>query len=319
MKVVRPGTRVWVTGSAGVIGRELLTLLSARGADVLSIDRVALDAPRPGVRHLTLDLGAGDLDEVRAFAPEVVLHLAAAFERSRETPEFWGHGWNDNVLASHRVIEATAALPSVSTFVFASSYLLYDPSLYLFATPRSAPVLLQEEMPLAPRNLCGAAKWYAERELDFVREHLSPNLRTVLPRIYRVYGRGSRDVVSRWVRAALRGEPIEVWNGASRFDYVYAGDVAAGILCLADTEAAQGSVNLATGRAHSVDEMLATIASRLPVPADTVKRVRVDEPFEASAADVGRLRALTGWSPQTTLEQGIDELIAYERAQGAPR
>jgi nucleoside-diphosphate-sugar epimerase len=37
--------------------------------------------------------------------------------------------------------------------------------------------------------------------------------------------------------------------------------------------------------------------------------------FEASVADTTRLKALTGWTPPTTIEEGVDRLIEYERAR----
>ena len=49
--------RVLVTGGAGVIARELLDLLAAGGATVLSVDRLPLDlrclgwSPQPTLEH----------------------------------------------------------------------------------------------------------------------------------------------------------------------------------------------------------------------------------------------------------------------------
>ena len=46
-----------------------------------------------------------NLSELIDFNPEVIIHLAAAFERSEETPEFWGVNWHDNMLVSHNVVD----------------------------------------------------------------------------------------------------------------------------------------------------------------------------------------------------------------------
>jgi len=40
------------------------------------------------------------------------------------------------------------------------------------------------------------------------------------------YGCNSRDVISRWVRALLAGEPISVFRPEGIFDYIYAADSA---------------------------------------------------------------------------------------------
>lgn len=307
--------RVAVTGSAGVIGRELLRRLTAAGAEVLSWDREPLpaDALGPGITHQQSDLSTADLTALREFAPRAVFHLAAAFERSVETPDFWEANWRDNTLASHRVVDALRLMPQTEVCVFASSYLIYSPALYLFPQPPAACRYLREDDAITTRNLCGAAKLYTERELDFVHELVRPDLRIVHARIYRVYGRGSRDIVSRWVRAALRGEELSVYNAENRFDYIFAGDVAEGLLRLAQQPAARGIVNLGSGQPRRVGEVLDAICGCIPAARARVIETGSAAPFEASAADVTRLEAWLRWRPPTALETGVKLLVDYER------
>jgi nucleoside-diphosphate-sugar epimerase len=308
------GHRVLVTGGAGVIARELLDLLAHRGASVLSVDRLPLDRPAPdGTDHLVADLADADLRPLADFAPRTILHLAATFERSVESAEFWEQNWSDNVVVTHRLAELAARTGGVESFVFASSYLIYRTTQYTFAEPAADGVALDEDRAILPRNLCGAAKLYGEAELAFARDVMGGGFRGVAARIFRVYGRGSRDVVSRWVRAALEGEPVEVYHRENRFDYVYSGDVAEGLLRMATDPRAEGVLNLATGRARPVSDVLAAIegaTGRTLLARD----VAVDEPYEASRADVTRLRDRLGWSPGTTLEAGVARLVAHERA-----
>jgi carbamoyl-phosphate synthase large subunit len=305
--------KVLVTGGSGVIATELLAQLSAAGADVLSVDRLPLaDAAPPGVRHLVGDLGDMDLEPLATFGARHLLHLAATFERSVESPEFWQQNWNDNVVATHRLVELAERTGGVESFVFASSYLVYDPSQYLTDDPAGLATLLSEESRLSPRNLCGAAKLYGEAEITFARDVAAAPFRAVFARIFRVYGRGSRDVVSRWVRAALAGEAIEVYHPENRFDYVFSGDVAEGLLRMATTPAAEGPINLARGEPREVREVIAAIERITGTPLSAHDRA-VDEPWEASGADLTRLRAMVGWSPATSLEAGIERLVAFER------
>src|SRR5438105_6191200 len=96
------GKRVLVTGGAGVIGRELLSLLQARSAEVLSVDRLPLPKNElRGVRHVINNLDADPLDELGDFRPEMVFHLAAAVERWKESPEFAVASWRDTIVVSH--------------------------------------------------------------------------------------------------------------------------------------------------------------------------------------------------------------------------
>lgn len=307
--------RILVTGGAGVIGRELLRMLIMRGATILSVDRRALpDGDWQRVSHIEKDLADGSLDEVREFQPQIVFHLAAAFERSSESPEFWSVNWRDNVLLSHRVVQLAAELSSTETFVFASSYLAYWPTPYLSETLRPDAVCLKEEDPIGPRNLCGAAKYYTERELSFVKAVLDRSFRTIHARIFRVFGCGSQDVISRWTRAALRGKGIEVYNKDNRFDFIFARDVAEGLARLSETPNAEGPVNLGSGVARSIRELIAALTSSCPLPLK-ISDAGVREPFEASCADMVRFKQLTGWAPAIDLRNGIRMVAEFEEGR----
>ena len=237
------------------------------------------------------------MTELQEFRPQVVFHLAAGFERSKESPEFWSANWHDNVLLSHRIVHLLKDSQEVGVFVFASSYLVYAPSLYLSPRVRERVVPLHEDSPISPRNLCGAAKYYTERELACVKELFDLPLRTVLARIFRVYGRGSRDVISRWVRAGIQGETIDLYNKESQFDFVFAGDVAEGLLRLAETPEAAGAVNLGSGSSRSIEELVGIIGGQISGTALKIRDAGQVEELEGSCADVTKLRALTGWVP----------------------
>ena len=308
------GRRVVVTGGAGVIAGELLRQLSDLGATVLSVDRLPIDEPPPGVEHHQADLAFADLEPIVRFRPQHLLHLAATFERSVESPEFWEQSWSDNVIATHRLAELAPTIEGLESFVFASSYLIYDPRQYMTPGEPTAPVVLREDARQDTRNLCGAAKLYGEAELRFASEVRHAPFRTVNARIFRVYGRGSRDVVSRWVRSALAGEPVDVYHPENRFDYVFSGDVAEGLLRMAATPGVSGTFNLATGRSRPVADVIRAIERATGTTLDA-RQVAVDEPFEASCADLSALQAALDWAPDTTLEQGVERLVGFEQAR----
>lgn len=305
--------RVLVTGGSGVIGRELLQVLVKRGAEVLSLDRALPTWPLGvGVEHRTVDLAQDDLGFLRVFRPHAVIHLAAMFERTEESPEFWEPNWRDNVLGSHRLLEAIARFPALEVFVFASSYLVYDSHQYQFKRPPKVAIPLREDDSLRPRNLCGAAKLYTERELEFLGDRSA--FRSVSARIFRVYGRGSRDVISRFIRLAQAGKRLAVYHPENRFDYVHARDVAEGLVRMAESERARGPINLATGRGGRVRQVL-EVLERL-APRLIARTTQTREPYEASRADVNRLRRLVGWVPLTSLEEGIRDVWTFEEARG---
>jgi len=118
------GRRVLVTGAAGVIGRVLVRDLISQGARVLCVDIASGDALGVfGVEYIQANLARGVPPDVCAFDPEVVFHLAAAFERTEEAPGYWMTSFDNNVLLSHLLLRALAPSPSLKVFIFASSYL----------------------------------------------------------------------------------------------------------------------------------------------------------------------------------------------------
>ncbi|HEY9218024.1 MAG TPA: NAD-dependent epimerase/dehydratase family protein, partial [Phenylobacterium sp.] len=244
------GQRVFVTGGAGVIGDTLVRALHAEGANVLVGDLKPRPSDWPGdIAYRQGDLNDLQAWELAAFAPTVIFHLAATFERSVETFEFWDENFRHNLRLSHHLGGLMRGCAGLRRVVFASSYLVYDPDTYIFDHPADAPVILSEEHRIQPRNLCGGAKLIHELELSFLQHFDQTQFTAAAARIFRSYGRGSRDVISRWVRAALKGEPIDVFNPEGLFDYVYADDVAEGLLRLGLSDHV-GALNLTRGRAR---------------------------------------------------------------------
>jgi len=301
------GSRVLVTGASGVIGTSLVWLLIDAGANVVTVDLKPSVYGPDRVRHFCLDLSKDDLTELLDNEPSVVFHLAATFNRTIEAPGFWRESFEHNVLLSHRLLKAVEEARFIKAFVFASSYLIYDPSLHLNTTYEYR---LREDDPINPRNIVGVGKYLTERELEFIAT-AKKDFQAISARIYRVYGRGSRDVISRWVRSALANDPLFVYGEEGRFDYIFADDVAEGLLRLATNPDARGVVNLGFGKTRSIGEVVAILKEIFPELA--VKRQPQAGPREWSCASMDRFRNLTQWEPVYALEKGIREIVAYEK------
>ncbi len=147
--------------------------------------------------------------------------------------------------------------------IFASSYLIYDPKLYLSPLSPKQPVILKEGSPIYPRNLCGGAKLFHELELQFLDDFLGNRVSCNAIRIFRVYGYHSRDIISRWIRSALRSEPITLYNAEGIFDYIFADDVAEGLLKIAKTHY-RGVINLGTGKARAIEDVVTLFKAVFP-------------------------------------------------------
>jgi nucleoside-diphosphate-sugar epimerase len=309
MKTFFKNKNILITGGSGIIGTELILKLVGLGANVRCVDFADLpeELAAAPIEFYKLDLSNPDAQFLFRYSPDYVFHLAADFERSTESYEFWDSNFKNNVLASRYTLEQIVKCESLKKIIFASSYLIYDKNLY--SSPTTQVTYLNEDSPINPRNLCGVAKLQTEVDLRFLAEF--KNFKVASARIFRVYGRGSRDVVSRWVRSALKGEAIEVFSSQNVFDYVYAGDVATGLLQLCQASTPDQVYNLGSGHPTKISEIISWLQANFP---DLTINETTDEIFpEGSCADMSRFHGTTGWSAPTTILHGLQLLVDYEQ------
>lgn len=301
--------KVLVTGGAGVIGKELIGMLLRQGAIVRCVDFQEKPSELRDIEYFQMDLSKSDNQFLFRFEPEYVFHLAADFERTEERKEFWESNFRNNILVSHYLIDQIIKSPSLKKVIFASSYLIYDKTQYNNIEEQN---ILTENSTISPRNMVGVAKLQTETDLEFLSTHNEYPFDCVSARIFRVYGKGSRDVISRWVRDILQKKEILLFNENNRFDYIFARDVATGILKLGENNNAKGIYNLGTGVSYKVKDVVAILHKNLGDFNISTVESRKDL-FESSCADITRLKNELSWSAEYSLEAGIKEIISYEK------
>ena len=307
--------RIFISGASGVIGTEMLAKLGLYPeVQVFAADKKSEPQDlAPNIEYWQGDLNEITMREISQFNPTIFIHLAATFERSRESLNFWAENFENNIRLSHYLMGLMTQLPNLKRVVFASSYLIYDEELYQFKAPQTKPHTLSEEAAIHPRNMVGMAKLSHEKELEFLNQFYSERFTTLSVRIFRGFGRGSRDVVSRWVRTLLAGEEISVYNPEGIFDYIYAKDSAEGLLRMALKSSLAGVVNLGTGQSRRVIDIVDEL--RKYFPEMKLQLLKSSPPFEASEADITKLTSELRWAPEYNLEKAISEIIDYERTR----
>jgi carbamoyl-phosphate synthase large subunit len=120
--------KVFISGGNGVIGNCLVRMLHEQGAILFVGDL----KPRPADWPADIYYREGDLnyissDELLNFGPEYYFHLAATFERSVETYEFWQENFHHNIRLSNHLMTCLKDCPNLLKVIFASSYLIYNP------------------------------------------------------------------------------------------------------------------------------------------------------------------------------------------------
>jgi UDP-glucose 4-epimerase len=143
---------------------------------------------------------------------------------------------------------------------------------------------------------------------------------TVGPRQTGAYGM----VIPRFVGQALRGEPLTVYGtGTQRRCFCHVHDTVAALVSLLDHPDAVGSVfnvgapNETTMEelARCVIEMTGSDSSLVHVPYDVAYESGFED-MERRVPDISRIGNLTGWRPTRSLDDILDDVIAYARSEG---
>ena len=305
-------SRVLVTGAAGFIGSHLVDRLLAGGQEVVGVDaftgyysrrrkerNLASAASEEGFRLVEGDLLLLDLE---ALLGEVdgVLHLAGEPGVRRS----WGANFpryvERNVLTTGRLLEAAGRI-GVAKFVYASSSSVYGPD-------SGRPVA--EDHPRRPASPYGLSKLAAEELIGLhARERGVPA--TIL-RYFTVYGPRQRPemALSRFIFAALRGRPVEVFgDGRQRRDMTYVSDaVEATVAALG---APEGVYNVGGGAHATVDEMLDAVRRVTGAPVEARYGPEAEGDVRSTWADSRRAARALGYGPRVGLEQGLAAQVEW--------
>jgi len=298
--------KVLVTGGGGFIGSNLVRALLERGDDVRVLDNFST-GNRANLADIVteLEIVEGELrsyERVHAATRgvEVVFHQGAlpSVPRSVQDPLTTAAVNTEgtlNVLLAARDVSARRV-------VFASSSSVYGNSDEL---PR---VETQNPDPISPY---GVSKLAAERYcVSFSRVY---PLETVALRYFNVFGPNQDPssqyaaVVPRFITTIADGRSVPVYgDGLQQRDFTFVANVVEANLLAADADGVSGTiVNVATGRATSVQELAEAIGSIL---GRAVEREMLGErtgDIRDSYADVTRARELLGWEARIGLEDGL--------------
>ena len=175
-----------------------------------------------------------------------------------------------------------------------------------------------ESTPTRPATAYGRAKVRLERIL-------AEN--TPLPTVVRIsnaYGPGQRPapgqgVIAHWLRAAAAGSPVTVYGslGTAR-DYVAVRDVVAALERVHEHTGPLPVVNVGSGRATTLAEVLDVIRD-VTGQEDLTVRQEPARAFDVPATwlDVTLAREVLGWTPGTSLRDGVAAAWAWLTAAAA--
>ncbi|MFW6331288.1 MAG: NAD-dependent epimerase/dehydratase family protein [Gemmatimonadota bacterium] len=187
------------------------------------------------------------------------------------------------------------------------------------------PAPTPEDEPLDPTSIYALTKKDQETMSLLVGE--AYGIPTTALRFFNIYGPRQAlsnpytGVVAIFSSRLLNGEPPLIYeDGAQRRDFVSVHDIVRALVLTAESPAAVGEVlNVASGQPVTIVGVARQLAALLGVDAEpeVTGRYRVGD-IRHCTADIGRARRLLGYEPEVTLEEGLQELLAWLRAQRPP-
>lgn len=326
------GLSILVTGGAGFIGRNLARNLVAEGAivtalDVADDDNAALWIPNlldSGVRFVRGSIEDSDLVGDLLAENRLVFHLATpaiGLESLQSGPSAHAIGLEQN-------LKFARWLTADHTVVFSSTSDVYGLHSKHYA-----------DKPMSEDDLCiyenpSVTRWaYAHMKALSEGVIAATPARSAAVRIFNCYGADldyprPRRILSRFVAAALNGEPLVVnGTGAQRRAYCHVSDMIAGLkLCASFASLQRGgdhlTVNLGNPQADysvlEVAELVSDVglsAGYTSQPsqillADKMWAVDFDDTW-SRRPDISRAARLFGFSPKVGLERGLGEMFDF--------
>jgi UDP-glucose 4-epimerase len=322
--------RFLITGGAGFIGSHLAERLLQRGDTVVLLDNLSTGSME-NVRHLkSSERMSYHLDSIenRQLLAElvddadVIVHLAAAVgvKLIVESPV---RTIETNVNGTQLVLET--ACKKRKLVLTASTSEVYGKN-------TNVPFHEDADLVLGPTTK-GRWSYAASKALDeflalsYWKEKKLPVIvvrlfNTVGPRQTGRYGM----VLPSFVKAALEGKPISVYgSGQQSRCFCDVRDTIEALIRLIDTPRSIGEV-INVGNTEEISiEALARLVKERTRSSSPIEFIPYDRAYEPGFEDmmrrvpcVDKLEALTGFRPQTPLNEIIDRVTAYFQSKSAP-
>jgi UDP-glucuronate decarboxylase len=308
--------RILITGGAGFIGSHLTGRLLAEGHTVYCLD----------------NLSSGHLRNVASFQDQtnfVFLEqdVCDPFSDEIEVNEIYNlacpaspvHYRMDPIKTLRTCV--LGALNVLDLATKQSATVLQASTSEVYGDPQQHP---QGESyrgyvnPIGPRACYNEGKRCAETLFfDYHRQH---GTSIKVARIFNTYGPNMHPddgrVVSNFIVRALTGEPLEIFgSGAQTRSFCYIDDTIEGLVRLmASAPTSRGPINLGSDVETDVETLGRLILDITKSESKVIRdSAREDDPLKRRP-DLQRAKTELGWSPQTSLRDGLDRTITAMRS-----
>jgi UDP-glucuronate decarboxylase len=304
-------TRILVTGGSGFLGSHLCERLIAENANVVCLDNFYTGARRNVeflLDHKRFELLRHDVCFPLYVEVDQIYNLAC--------PASPVHYQSDPVQTTKTSVHGAINMLGLAKRVRAK--ILQASTSEVYGDPTVHPQTEEywgNVNPIGIRSCYDEGKRCAETLFfDYWRQH---RLRIKVARIFNTYGPRMHPndgrVVSNFIVQALLGRDISVYgDGSQTRAFCYVDDLIDGLLRLmASGDDVAGPVNLGNPQEFTVLELARTVIEltgsrsrvvHLPLPQDDPRQRQ---------PDISKAERVLGWSPRTSLREGLAKTIAY--------
>lgn len=309
--------KVLVTGGAGFIGSELVRQLIDLGSYVIVVDNLVngkranlFGLPRDQFSLMELDIRDSKRISKLLGGVDVVFHLAALGVRHSIHSPVENH--EVNAEASLRLL-LSARDAGIARFVHVSTSEVYG-------TGYKVP--MDEDHPTYPMTVYGASKLAGEcYARAFYRTYAYP---TVIVRPFNTYGPRSHyegdsgEVIPKMILRALAGKPLVIFgDGEQTRDFTYVSDTAWGIIQAGTNDDAVGeTINIGSGKEITINQLAGKIKEIINSEDVEIRHIE-ERPGDTLRlyADISRARELLGFSPEVSLDEGLNKLAEWFKSR----
>lgn len=326
----KPALKVLVTGANGFTGSHLARILRESGREVRALVRKG--SSRDLLKGLEVELVEGDLRDEPSLKQAVsgverIFHIAAVYREAKLPDSTYREV---NVEGTRRLAEAALAEGGIP-FLYCSTCGVHgevDPP-------------ADESAPYNPGDIYQQTKVEAEKLV--LGLHRDRGLPAVILRPVGIYGPGDRRFLKLFRGVARRRFPM-IGPGEVFYHLTHVEDVAHGFLAASECEAALGEAFILAGAGYTtVRELVALIASKAGVDPprfqwprgplelaaglceDICRPLGVEPPLHRRRLDfftkdrafrIDKARRVLRWEPQVSLDDGIEQTLAWYRSAG---
>ena len=296
--------KIMVTGGAGFIGSNTVDLLIDRGHEVCVVDNFTTGKPS-NLNYYRGKVALCDITDIRLLTnvfeeckPEAILHLAAqsAISIALAAPQ---HDLRVNAEGTLNVLKLAKQF-KVKRFIFSSTSAVYSEVAkhYMFGG-------MTESYELGPTTPYGISKLTAEQ---YIRTMFPNHMILRYANVYgpRQVGIGENQVIALVMSHFIKGTPFKVvGSGNQKRDFIFVQDVAqCNYEALLSSEV--GTFNMATGKSHSVNEILRLVENTFQVPGYKWEHTKVEDPRGSVYLEAKKIYNKMGWLAVHGIQEGIE-------------